>query len=103
MAQPHTDQGSVDEDFCDYIMEELTEHLDNSFNHLNSFVAATEASMRFSAFLPMGGSAIASSSQPVPCSINNSNTDDITNILIIENVGLVHGYMIVEGAMALGG
>jgi len=54
---------------------------DNSFNRLSSFVAATEASMRFSAVLP----AIACSSQPVPCSDSNSNSNDITNMTSIEN------------------
>ena len=55
----------------------------------------------------MGGSAIASSSQPIPCS-NNSNSSDkditnITNMASIENMGLVDGSMIVDGAMSLGG
>jgi len=73
----------------------------NSFNRLSSFVAATEASMRFSAVLP----AIASSSQPVPCSDSNSNSNsnDITNMTSVENTGLVDGSTIVEGAMSLGG
>jgi len=62
MAQPHNDQGSCEEDFLDYIAEELIELPDNSFNCLSSFVAAAEASMWFSAVLPMGVSAIASSS-----------------------------------------
>ena len=58
--------------------------------------------MRFSAVLPMGGSAIAGSSQPVPCSDSNSNSNDITNMTSIENTGLVDGSMLVEGAMSLG-
>jgi hypothetical protein len=101
MAQPHNDQGSFDEDFLDYVPEELIEQPDNSFNRLSSFVAATEASMRFSAVLP----AIASSSQPVPCSNSNSNSNsnDITNMTSVENTGLVDGSTIVEGAMSLGG
>jgi hypothetical protein len=45
MAQPHNDQGSFDEDFFDYVQEELKEQPDNSFNRLTSFVAATEACM----------------------------------------------------------
>jgi len=98
-AQPHNDQGSFDEDFLDYVPEELIEQPDNSFNRLSSFVAATEASMQFSAVLP----AIASSSQPVPCSDSNSNSNDITNMTSIENIGLVNGGTIVEGAMSLGG
>jgi len=108
MAQPHNDQGSFDKDFLDYIPEELIEQPDNSLNCLSSFVAATEASMRFSAVLPMGGSAIASSSQPIPCSDSNSNSNSndltsITNMTSIENMGLVDGSTIVEGAMSLGG
>jgi len=98
MAQPPNDQGSFDEDFLDYVPEELIEQPDNSFNHPSSFVAATEASMRFSAVLP----AIASSSQPVPCGDSNSNSNDITNMTRIENTGLVDGSTIVEGAMSLG-
>ena len=103
MEQPHNDQGSLDMDFLDYIPEELIEQPDNSFNRLSSFVAATEASMRFSAVLPMGGSAIASSSEPVPSSNSNSNSENITNMTSIGNMGLVNGSTIVEGAMSLGG
>jgi len=99
MAQPHNDQASIGEDFLDYVPEELIEQPDNSFNHLSSFVAATDASMRFLAVLP----AIASSSQPVHCSNSNSNSNDITNMTSIENTGLVDGSTIVEGAMSLGG
>jgi len=99
MAQPHNNQGGFDEDFLDYVPEELIEQPDNSFNRLSYFVAATEASMRFSAVLP----AIASSGQPIPCSDSNSNTNDITNITSVENTGLVDGSTIVEGAMSLGG
>jgi len=98
MAQRHNDQGSFNEDFLDYVLEELIEQPDTSFNLLSSFVAATEASMRFSAVLP----AIASSSQPVPCSDSNSNSNDITNMTCVENTGLVNGHTIVEGAMLLG-
>jgi len=103
MAQPHNNQGSFDGDLLDYIPEELIEQPDNSFHPLSSFVAATEASMRFSAVLPMGGSAIASSSQPVPCSNSNSNSNDITNITSIDNMGLVNGSTIAEGVMVRGG
>ena len=98
MAQPHNARGSIDEDFLDYIPEEQIEQPDNSFNCLSSFVAPTEASMPFSAVLP----AIASSSQPVPCSNSNSNSNDITNMTNVENTGLVNGSTIVEGAMSLG-
>jgi len=101
MAQHHNDQVSFDEDFLGYLPEELLEQPDNSFNRLRSCIAATEASMRFSAVLP----AIASSSQPVPCSKNNSNSNsnDITNMTSVENPGLVDGSTIVDGAMSLGG
>jgi len=51
----------------------------------------------------MDGSAIASSSQPVPCSDSNSSGNHITNITSVENMRLVDGSMIVEGAMLLGG
>jgi hypothetical protein len=98
-AQLHNDKGRFHEDFLAYIPEELIEQPDNSCNPLSSLVAATEASMPFSAGLP----AIASSSQPVPCSNSNSNNNDITNMTGIENMGLVHGSTIVEGAMSLGG
>jgi len=103
MALPHHDHGSINEDFLDYVMEELIGQPNNSFNHLSSFVATTEASLGISAVLPMGGSAIASSSQPIPCSDSNSNSNNITNITIIENMGLVDESTIVEGAMSLGG
>jgi len=99
MAQPHNDQGSFDEDFLDYVPEELIEQPDNSFNRLSSFVAATEASMQFSAVLP----AIASSSQPISCSDSNSNSNDITNMTSVENTGSVDESTIVEGAMSLRG
>jgi len=99
LGQPPNDMGSFDEDFLDYVLEELIEQPDNSFNHLSSCVAATEACMRFSAVLPMGGSGIAGRSQPIPCS--NSNSNDITNITSVVNAGLDNGSMIVEGAMWL--
>jgi len=103
MAQHHKDQGSFDEAYLDYIPEELTEQPNNCFNRLSSFVAAIEACMRFSAVLPMGGSAIASRCQPIPCSNSNSNGNDISNITSIENMGLVNGSMIVPGVMSRGG
>jgi hypothetical protein len=56
IAQSHKNQGRFNKDFLDYIPEELMEKPDNSFNCPSRFVAATEASMRFSAVLPMGGS-----------------------------------------------
>jgi len=99
MAQPHNDQSCFDEDFLHYLPEELTKQPVNCFNHLSSVVAATEASMRFSAVLP----AIASSSQPVPCRDSNSNSNNITNMTSVENTRLVDGSTIVEGAISLEG
>jgi len=101
MAQPRKDQGSFDEEFLDYVPEELIEQPNNPFNCLSSLVAATEACMWFSTVLPMGRSAITHSRQPVPCS--DSNRNNITNITIIENMGLVDGSMIVQDAMLPGG
>jgi len=63
----------------------------------------TEASIQFSPVLPMGASAITSSSHPFPCSDSNSNSNNLTNISGIEITGLVDGSVIVEGAMSLGG
>jgi len=106
MAQPLNDQGSFHEDFLDYVPEELREHPDNSLNCLSSFVAATAPSIRFSAVLPMGGSAIASSSQPIPCSESNSNNNHITSITNMASIGnteLVDGSTIIQGAMMLRG
>jgi len=103
MAQPHNEQGSGDEDVFDYVLEELTEQPDNSFHCFSGLVAATEARMTFRAVLPMGGSAIACSHHPVPCSDSNSNCNNITNITSIENMALGDGSTIVEGAMSLGG
>jgi len=103
MAQLHNNQGSFDQNLLDYVTEELIEQPDNSLNHLSSFVAATAAGMEFSAVLPMGASAIASSSQPVPCSNSNSNSNDITNMANVENTGSVDGGTILEGGMLLGG
>ena len=106
IAQPHNNRCCIDEDFLDQVTEELIEQFDNSSNCLSILVAATDATMRASAVLPMGGSAIASSSQPVPWSNSNSNNNDITsitNMTSIDNMGLVNGSTIVEGAMLLGG
>jgi len=108
MAQPGNNQGSFDEELLDYILQKQIEQPDNSFNHLSCFVVATEASVRFSAILSMERSAIASSSQLIPCSNSNSNSNsnDITNITNItsnENTGLVDGNMIVYSATLLGG
>jgi len=106
MAQPYNNQGSIDEDFCDNISEPQIEQTNNSFNHPCSLVAATESSMQFAPVLPMGRSAITSSSQHIPSSNSNSNSNDITNITnitSIENTGLLDGSTIVEGAMSQGG
>ena len=51
----------------------------------------------------MGGSAIVSSSQPIPCSDGNRDGNDMTNLTIIQNTGLVDEIMIVDGVMSLGG
>jgi hypothetical protein len=88
IAQPYNDQGSCDK----YCLDYCPEAPNNSFNRLSSFVAAAKASMQLSAVLPMGGSAIASTSQPVPCWNSNSNTNDITSITnwtSIENWGFL--------------
>jgi len=45
MTQPQQHQGTFDEGFHDYILEDLIEQPDNSFNGLNMFVAATDGSM----------------------------------------------------------
>jgi hypothetical protein len=105
IAQPHNNQGSSDKFFLHYVPEELIEQPHNSFNHLSSFVAATEASILFPAVLPMGRSVITSSSQPIPCSNSNShsNSNDNTNMTSLDNTGLVNGSTIVEGAMSHGG
>ena len=106
MAQPYKDLGHLDDNFLDYVPEELKEQPDNSFEHLSCIVAATQARMRFAAVLSMGGSAIVCRSLPIPCSDRNSNRNDITsipNVTSIENIGLVDGSTIVEGAMSLGG
>jgi len=106
MAHPHHDQGSFTEDFLDHLPEELIAQPNNSFNPLSSFVAATEASMRFSAVLPLGGSTIASSCQPIPSSNSNSNSSNITSITdttSVENTGLVDESSIVEGVISLAG
>jgi len=73
MTQHLNDQGRIDEGFLDYMLVELIKQSNNSFNRLSSIVAATVAWMRFPGNLPMGGSAITSSSQPVPCSNSNKN------------------------------
>jgi len=106
MAQPHNNQGSSDVDCLDNVLEELIEQPDNSLNCLSNFVAATEASMQFSAVRPIGGSAIASSSQPVPSTNSNCNSNIITiitNMTSVDNSGLLDGSTVVEGVMSLGG
>ena len=47
IAQPHNDQGSFDENFLDYVPEELIEQPDNSFNCLSSFLVAVCDSQLF--------------------------------------------------------
>ena len=73
------------------------------FNCLSSFVAATEACIWFPAVPPEGGSAIASSSETVPCGETNSNSNHNTNITSIGNMALVNECTIVVGAMSPGG
>jgi hypothetical protein len=55
--------------------------------------------MQFTAFLPIGGSAIASSSQPIPFSNSKLNSNDVTNITSVEITGLANGSTNAEGAM----
>jgi len=71
MAQPPDDQGSFDEESSQYVPEDPIERPDNSCHRLSSLVAVMEGNRRFSAVLPKGGSAIASSSQPLYCSNSN--------------------------------
>jgi hypothetical protein len=101
MVQPHNNQSSFDENFLGYVLEVLIKQLDRSFNGLSSSVAATEASMQLSAVLPLGGSAIASSSQLVPCCNISSNSNNISNMSSIVNMGLLNGSTIVVGVMSL--
>ena len=105
MAQRHNDQGGIQPNFLEYVPEALIEQPDNLFNCLSSFVAATAAGMPFTAILPMGWYAIASNSQPIPCSNSNrnSNSNDIANITSVENTRLVDGSRILECAMLTGG
>jgi hypothetical protein len=101
MVQPHNDQSSFDENFLRFVLEVRIKQLDRSFNGLSSIVAATEASMQLSAVLPLGGSAIASSSQLVPCCNISSNSNNISNMSSIVNMGLLNGSTIVVGVMSL--
>lgn len=106
MAQPHNYPGCFDEDILDCIAEELIVQTDKSFNFLSSFLFTNEASMPFTAVLPMGGSAFAISSQAVRCSDSNTNSNNIThttNMGSMENTGFDDGSMVVEGAMSSGG
>jgi hypothetical protein len=94
ISQPHKDPGSCDENFLDYTPAELIEQPDNSSHHISDFVAATDATMRFSAIPPIGGYAITSISQPVFRSDSNNNSNDITcitNMNIVESTRLEDG------------
>jgi len=105
MAKPQNDQSSFNEHLVDYLLEEVIQQPDSSFNCLISSLAAAEASIPFSAVVPIRGSANTSSSQPVPCCDSNSNRNDvtdITNITTIENMGLVDGCTIVVAAILIG-
>lgn len=74
----------------DHVLDELIEQPHNLFHFLSSIVAATDTSMRFSADLPMGGSAITDDSQPIPCCDSNcDNITNITNITTVANMGLL--------------
>jgi len=81
MAKLHNHHRNFDEGLVDNIPAERIEQPDNRFNCLSSIDAASEGSMQFSAVLTMGWSAIASSSQPVPCrdSYSRSNHDPNTS------------------------
>jgi len=108
MSTPHNVQSCIVEYFFDYIPEELKQQPNNSFYCLITFVAPTDASKQFTAVLPIGGSAIPSSSQSVSCSNTNSNSNsnnitNITNISSVVNPGLVNGSTIWQSAMSLGG
>ena len=103
MAEPPDNWGSIDKHCLHYVPEELIGQHEKSFNHLSSFVAAAEPSIRFPAVLHMSGSAIASSSQPIPCCDSNSNSNDITNMTSVKNMGSVNGSMIFDRAMSFGG
>lgn len=79
---------------------------DTDFDSVSSCVAVTEASLQLTVVLVMGGSDIASSIQPGPCSISNTNTTDlitITNMTSIDNGVLEDRSTIAEGAMSRGG
>jgi hypothetical protein len=102
MVQRLNNKGSFDVDFLDYILEELIEQPGKSCHRRSSIVATTEASILFSVVLPMGESAVASSSQPVPYCDSNSNCNDttsITSMTSIANLELVHRSMIVASGM----
>jgi len=77
-------EGSYDEDFSDYIPEELIEQHDHSCNCPSIFVAATEASMWFSAVLPIGGCAIASRSQSLPRSGGSNGSGQPTSGQVLD-------------------
>jgi hypothetical protein len=83
MWQPHSDLGSIVDHLLDYIPQVLTEEPNNTFTHLCSFLPATEASVQFSAVLPMGGFANASSSHPIASCNNYSN---LNYIIIIPSI-----------------
>jgi hypothetical protein len=102
MAQPNNIEGSVYVDLLDYIPKVQIELPDDCCNCLSRFVAATEASQQFSAFLTNGSSAIASSSHPVPCTDSNLDRHDMTSITVIISSGnarFFDGCTIEEGAM----
>jgi hypothetical protein len=103
MAQSYNAQGIYNEVFHCYFPEELTEQPNNSFDYLSSFVEATDSSLRFAAVLPMGGSAIANPSKPVPSRDSNRVSNIIANMTTIENMGFFCESAIVECEISLGG
>jgi len=84
MVQPHNHQGSFDDDFLVHILEELIEQPDNSLQV--PVVMSRLVKLACNYQLPIGGSTIASSSQPVPCT-DSRDTTIITNNTSIENEG----------------
>jgi hypothetical protein len=104
MVQPHENLGSIHENLFYFIPEKLIEQSNKTFKHHSSFVAAMEANMHFSAVLPLGWSAIASSSCPITNndSISN-NITHLTDITHMDNTRLFNGRKIIEAAILIGG
>jgi hypothetical protein len=104
MAQPHYNQGSFDQNSLDYMLEKLIEQHDIVFKCCSYCIAGPDASMKFSAVMPMGGTAIASSSLPVPyihSNCNSNNITTITNITSVVNMQLINGNTFMQGMILL--